>query len=761
MQNSVLSLAQWNLPKKLKPILSLLLGAALGLSLQTASHAATYDVTTTADSGANSLRQAIVNSNGTAGTTDTITFHIASGVQTITLLSALPSITDPVIIDATTQAGYAGKPLIVLTPGPNNVGDAITLTTSDCVVKGLVVNSFQGDGIVITGQSAFNNTVQNCYFGIAADGVTAAGNSDGVDIDTLAHNNTIGGTTTAARNVISGNGINGIRITGVGTTTNTVQGNYIGTNAAGTAAVKNNLNGIIVDEAINNLIGGTTAGARNIVSGNGGVGVFLNDPQASGNTVQGNLIGTDVSGSNAIGNSTGVSFGGFAHANTIGGTTAAARNIISGNGLGIYFAGTGCDSNVAEGNYIGTNLSGTGAVPNASFGVSIDSGPQSNVIGGTTAGARNVISGNAADGVNIGGTGSTANVVEGNYIGTSYTGNFAVPNGGNGVIIQAQATGNTVGGTGVGAGNLISGNTGNGVQIWNPVTNDNDVFGNLIGTNAAGTGAVPNTQNGVLIDDGAANNSIGGVLAGQANRIGFNKQNGIAVTNFANNDPLRGNAIFANVKLGIDLDGDGVTPNDSDDSDSGGNNLQNFPTVTSVTVAGGMTTIKGTLTSTASTTFDIDLYRSGTPDPSGFGEAETYVGSVSVTTDATGTTPFSLTVAGSFAGQYIAATATDPSGNTSEFGRTWYNIIGRITTPSSVAVSGITVNRTGSSTASAVTNSAGYFTFTKVPVGSYTLTPTSASFIFSPVSRSLSVSTADAVEAAAHRREDETGAGGS
>src|SRR5207244_3832248 len=129
--------------------------------------------------------------------------------------------------------------------------------------------------------------------------------------------------------------------------------------------------------------------------------------------------------------------------------------------------------------------SGTSVVPNT-FGIQIFGGASGNTIGGTAAGARNVISGNFAGGLNLG---SSANVAEGNYVGTTASGQAALAN--LGVGLDVLASGNTIGGTAPGAGNVISGNLGNGIEIENS-SSGTVVAGNLIGTNAGGTNSIPN-----------------------------------------------------------------------------------------------------------------------------------------------------------------------------------------------------------------------------------------------------------------------------
>jgi len=281
------------------------------------------------------------------------------------------------------------------------------------------------------------------------------------------------------------------------------------------------------------------------------------------------------------------------------------------------------------------------------------------IVGGTTAAERNIISGNGGRGIILSnGVGSpfvTNNTVEGNYIGTDLTGMHAL---GNQQGIGVYGVGNTIGGAAAGSGNVISANTGVGIDAG---ANDTVIQGNKIGTDVTGAGALGNT--GAAIAVTASNMTIGGTAAGAGNLIAFNGNPaaGGIVTNGTGNT-IRGNSIFSNNGAGIDLGSDGVTLNDAGDADTGANGLQNFPVITSVTPLA----INGTLNSKASTTYHLDFYASPSCDATGFGEGKTYLGSLDKTTDGSGNVAFGTSF-GVPAGQIATATATDPSGNTSEF----------------------------------------------------------------------------------------------
>ena len=601
-----------------------------------------FVVTNNNDNGAGSLRDAITNANATAGK-DTISFNIPGpGIKVITLLTSLPDITDSVVIDATTQPGYAGSPLIEL-DGLQTGASGLVIKAGGSTVKGLVIGNFNEFGIWLN--NCDNNIIQGNYIGINATGTLARVNDTNLLLSNSS-NNLIGGTTAAARNVISAARFAGLEIGG---SNNVIQGNFIGTNAAGTARF-DNTTGISISSSpfINNVIGGTTPGAGNLISGNSR-GILVS---AAGTIIQGNLIGTDVTGTQAIPNSEGINS--FASNVLIGGATPSARNIISGNlATGVTFGGTGSK---LQGNYIGADITGTLAVPNG-LGVNASNNA---LVGGTAPEERNVISGNQSGNVSLGandpGNGTT---LQGNYIGTDVSGTHALGNTMIGVSVSAAT--HLVGGTAPGAGNVISGNQ-TGVQL---AGSGNTIQGNLIGLNALGTSPLPNTAQGISV--GFGNNIIGGTQNGAANKIALNGGPGITVF-FGTGNSIRGNSIFANGELGIDLGQTGVTPNDATDSDSGPNNLQNFPLLTSVQANGGNTTIQGTLKSTPNTTFQIDFYSNSAIDPSGNGEGALYFNSAPVNTNANGDATINVTFSTPLAaGRVITATATDPNGNTSEF----------------------------------------------------------------------------------------------
>jgi hypothetical protein len=523
--------------------------------------AATFMVTNTSASGSGSLQQAILDANAASGL-DTITFQIpGAGVHTITPANALPSITDPVVIDGTTQPGFAGTPLIEVNgASAGATSDGLRLTAGNSTIRGLAINRFGGAGIHVQLPGG-TNFIQGNFIGTDPTGTLSQGNgsaaqSGGVWIDGSS-GNWIGGPYATNRNLISGNIGSGVYL--LNCAGNTVQGNLIGTRVSGTVALGNSNNGISAYNAPGNQAGGTSAGARNLISGNGGSGVYLVGSAATGNLVQGNYIGTDTNGSVAISNAgDGVTING-APANTIGGASAGAGNLISGNSLGgVSLNGAGAASNLVQGNSIGTDATGRLALGNKLSGVTILTG-NSNLIGGATAAARNVISANKLAGVYIS-TNSVGNLVQGNYIGVDATGANALGNATNGISIDS-ASFNIVGGTTSGARNVVSGNMTYGIEIYNATATGNSIQGNYIGPAVTGQSALGNKLCGVHVQ--SPENTIGGALSGAGNLISGNAQDGIfldgagAANNFVQGNYIgttaSGTSGLMNVRAGVGI----------------------------------------------------------------------------------------------------------------------------------------------------------------------------------------------------------------
>ncbi len=243
------------------------------------------------------------------------------------------------------------------------------LNSSNITIKGFIISRFI-IGIQIYGNTSANNTIIGNYIGTNYNATDTAGNYIGIEFIAGTHHNRIGGTTAEERNIVSGNQHIGIRI--VDASYNQVIGNYVGTNRTGTAALKN-YDGISIEGfAKFNTVGGITSQERNIVSGNTAYGIPAFGSGVEGNIIIGNYIGTDVNGTFAIPNTYGVLFDDGSHGNTLGGSTPAHRNILSGNsGYGVFIYNMGTNSNIVQGNYIGTDVTGINAVPNA-IGIVVD-----------------------------------------------------------------------------------------------------------------------------------------------------------------------------------------------------------------------------------------------------------------------------------------------------------------------------------------------------------------------------------------------------
>jgi hypothetical protein len=505
--------------------------------------AATYAVTTVADSGAGSLRQAILNANANSGL-DLITFNIAgTGPFSIKPTSVLPTITDPVVIDGTTQPGYAATPLIEIDGSGLGAGsDGLLITGGGSTVRGLAINRCPLDAIRL--ENLGTNIIQGNFLGTDPTGTVAQGNGEGGVMIDGSPGNLIGGTSASERNLISGGNLSGVFLLTSTAIGNVISGNYIGTSITGLAALGNTQNGVEIASASSNLIGGAGPGAGNVISGNGQSGIYFISGSLASNLVQGNYIGVNANGTVALGNTQdGVTING-ASGNTIGGATAAARNVISGNSAsGVLIWTAEATSNLVAGNYIGTDETGTVAIPNQANGVTLD-GADDNIIGGTNSASGNLISGNTQDGVLITSSGATGNMVLGNFIGTDAAGVGALANAFGGVTIDG-CYGNIIGASG--GGNVISGNAGNGVYLVDAGASLNIISGNFIGTDATGEAPLANSLAGVYIQ--VPGNTIGGVTPGSGNVISGNALNGVYIyTKVASNNVLEGNFIGTDAK---------------------------------------------------------------------------------------------------------------------------------------------------------------------------------------------------------------------
>jgi hypothetical protein len=327
--------------------------ALLGFALPGFLPAATLTVTSTADTGAGTLHQAILDSNASGGTLDTIAFAIAgAGIHTIGISTNLPAATDPLIIDGTTQPGYAGTPLIEITMAVSAQG--LQISAGGSVVRGLAIYGFGANLTLVTNGG---NLVEACYIGTDAT-ATLTSQGNGLYLQN-SPDTTIGGTTAGAGNLLSGT--NGTGITVLSSDRAIIRGNLIGSGPSGLLPLPN-VSGISVVNSVDVVIGGTVSGMGNLVSGNSGDGILASG--ASNLLIAGNLIGTDLTGTQAMPNNFGIDANNLAGHITIGGPQPAARNIISGNNLGLLL-NNGVDGATIQNNYFGTDITGALPLPNA------------------------------------------------------------------------------------------------------------------------------------------------------------------------------------------------------------------------------------------------------------------------------------------------------------------------------------------------------------------------------------------------------------
>lgn len=574
------------------------------------------------DEGTGSLRQAILDAN-TAPGTNTILFRIpGSGLVSISPSSPLPSITDPVVIDGTTQSGFNGSPKIELRGDmAGSVASGLVLEAPS-TVRGLCINRFELNGIELSAPGYHH-----------------------------------------------------------------IVGNYIGTDITGTKPLPNNGAGILTRQAIDSDIGGSTAADRNLISGNRFSGVEIAEG-ATDIRIRGNYIGTDITGLIAMGNRGAGVLISSASRVSLGGSQPGDGNLISGNlqsgvNLNINLAQNPplpTDANVIQGNRIGVGVDGITRLANGGSGVLIFGNCSKTLVGGTNALSGNTISGNQFNGVEIVGNASDTQVL-GNRIGTDDLGYSIVQNLLDGILISAGGIGGApigthIGSTNVGGGNVISGNSYSGIEI-DARGSGTRIEGNFIGTDPRLISRMGNTFAGIFVSqEEVANAANTGPVVIERNVIAFNLEAGVDVQDRRSpNNPyntritIRRNSIFENRLLGIDLQPTGTTPNDKGDADNGANIRQNYPVLTNVVVAAdGKATVQGKLNSKGSQTYTLDFYSNVECDPSGYGEGQTWLQSTTVKTDSVGNVDFSVDVGALPANhKWITATATDPAQNTSEF----------------------------------------------------------------------------------------------
>jgi MSHA biogenesis protein MshQ len=670
--------------------IALLLVSVALWSAPAAAQTNTFTVTNFNSSGSGSLTQAVLSSNATSGTN---TIRISVSGQTCSTSnpcrirpSSTLTITRAVTIDASTQSGWVGTPVVWIdgssaSPSGSTV-HGFDVQTSGVTIKEFTISQWTGAGVRLT--SGSGNTVTGNFIGANAIGVlveaATSGNSiTGNDIGlangyssngytaNTSHgvvlrgtNNTVGGTSSTVRNVIRGNGGNGVWISGSG---NTVAGNYIGTD--GTGAYGNSGAGVYVFGAASTTIGGSSSASRNVIGANGGDGVYVTGDSGA-TVITSNYIGTNSAGSGRLANGgSGIDLNSTASI-TVGG--AGVGNVVSGNTSDGITVDSSSDVSILA-NYVGANAAGSGTVTNGGAGIRVQSSPRV-TIGGT--GLGNLIGGNTGDGISA--TGSANATILANYVGVNVAGTGALANGGAGIRISGSANA-TIGGRTSGEGNLVGGNTSHGIVLTGSGTTGAAILGNTIGANVSNSGTIANSGSGINIAAGASSNTIGGTNGAAANVIRGNAAGGITFTSTGGvplYDRISGNSIFANTGLGIRLQNSGTTAlaNDGAKSASASNQGMDSPVFTSAQLAGSALYVAGYVGSASGqATFAgarVEVFRSDN-DASGYGEGQTYLGSLYA--DANGAFAGTFNVSGVAAGDRLTATATDASSNsTSEFG---------------------------------------------------------------------------------------------
>ncbi|MEQ1861587.1 MAG: hypothetical protein ABMA13_16825, partial [Chthoniobacteraceae bacterium] len=435
--------------------------------------------------------------------------------------------------------------------------------------------------------------------------------------------------------------------TASGTAANTAS---IGTNAVLRVEIDASLQGNFGHALVLGGTGGSTVtglvirGAPLATNGNGN-GIAI---QSDNNLVVGNFIGTDVSGTADFGNASSQVFVGLFSGtdvftgNRIGGPNPADRNILSGGARGVSFTDSSFGT-VIQGNLIGTDRSGNVAIPNI---IGVSGYGFDTMIGGSTPGAGNVISGNSDWGMNLSGENTT---IQGNIVGLNATGTAPLPNQRSGINFSNNAVTALVGGVNPGEGNIISGNEDEGIEIGSNFGDfpgdDITVLGNKIGTDATGTLNLGNGGPGIGVY-GTNAALIGGPNPGEGNVIVFNGGPGVLMREVAGpitGVRISGNSIHSNTGLGIDLQGGvensfGVTSNDNFDTDQGPNGLTNWPTITGFTNGGLNLSLDFALAAQAFTDYRVEFFAIAPAqfDLSGFGEGAVFLGSADVTTDGSG-----------------------------------------------------------------------------------------------------------------------------
>ena len=462
-----------------------------------------------------SLREAILAANANPGR-DTITFDLAGSRLIQPASPGLPTLTGPVVIDATTNPGFAGQPVVELA-GPSPFGGyGLKVAAGDSEVRGLILNRWQSPAVLLERWGG-----------------------------------------------------------------NVVAGNWFGLDATGSVRTPN-----------------------------GSAAIVINTPN-----------------------------------NLIGGTTAADRNVISGASTGVTIVRSGAAApvphhNVVQGNYVGLNAAGTAGIWTTS-GIVVNG--DDNTIGGAAPGAGNVVGAGVQDGILVTGEpapgpASNRNVIQGNVVGLDATGSTAVPNG-TGIRVHLNSRDTKVGGPAPGEGNTVAGNQYDGINVFN-MPQDTVIAGNRIGTLPDGISAMPNGRHGIILEGGGSpRTTIGGTAPGSGNVIANNAFDGVSLQ--ADGAAVLGNSIHANGGLGIDRSPTTQASNTVTSTPPS----HAFPVLTGAVTQGGITTVAGTLASSPGSAYRIELFSNAACDPVGNGEGQALIAAFDVTTDGSGDAGFSVPLA--------------------------------------------------------------------------------------------------------------------
>ncbi|MEZ5476638.1 MAG: right-handed parallel beta-helix repeat-containing protein [Thiolinea sp.] len=656
----------------------------------------TTEDTDNTDNNTGSLRDAIECANSNPGP-DTITFNMptteagytaGTGVWTLRPDSELPFIEDAdTTIDATTQTGTDCTPAsrrIVVELDGSNAGPlskaGLEVQAERTVIRGLAVNSFSGVGVYfdIYGTRVSNGSSLSCSnVGTDAAGLVAKPNTSwGVRVKSSS-DVVIGGSNASDRNIISGNhrsGVfaeNGDRLR--------VENNYVGLDATGNAALGNGTGTLWSRDGVVLWPDGAGDGTNdalirnNVISGNNNFGLLFED--SSGNTVTGNIIGLNASGTAALPNGDdGIQVKKSGNL-IIGGATAAERNVIAGNnnrGIGLNNAGS-IDNLVIQGNYFGVGADGQTPLPNVTAALGLFNATNI-TLGGGNAGEGNVIYSREYGVVSYG---VDNGLIQGNTIGATVDQSTVLDFAVAAIEIRNGSDNWTIGGSNAGEGNLIVGGSGSviGGGLLLDTTQGAVVQGNRIGVLPDGTPG-RNTNN-VYILNSAQDIRVGGTGAGEGNVIAHATLHGLMIN--SSTTPMTtvsvlGNRIFNNADHGIDLGGNGVTANDAGDGDNGPNGLLNYPELQQVLQKGGDVEVRYELDVPAGN-YRIEFFDNPSGvDPTGHGEGEVFVGAQSISHSGSGVQSFTAILPGVTLSNVanLAATATLDLGSgqygpTSEF----------------------------------------------------------------------------------------------